>query len=271
MKTETPSTVSKRNSLPFRAFKVVAGLAVLLGLTTVLLQSIQQSRSTAYTPRCLNHLKALMMAIHQYHDDFGVLPPPYTTDANGRKLHSWRTLLLPYLDATSAYEKLRLDEPWDSPHNISVESTISTRTKDYFACPKDPVFRQSKWFDTNYFAVIGPRTMWSVDGSLSPDDVVDGAQRTICVIEVTGAGVHWMEPRDMHFDRLSFEVNGLSNHGLSSHHGSDSRTKQSGVCHVGVLNGLALALPVSISKQQLRELLMIDDDAPALDWRESLR
>ncbi|MGZ0170457.1 MAG: DUF1559 family PulG-like putative transporter [Planctomycetales bacterium] len=271
MKTESPSTVSKRKSLPFRAFKVVVGLAVCFGLGTVLLESIQQSRSTAYVPRCQNHLKTLMMAVHNYHDDFGSLPPPYTIDADGRKLHSWRTLLLPYLDAAASYEKLRLDEPWDSPHNVSVESTISARTKDYYACPQNPVFRRSKWFDTNYFAVLGPRTIWSTDGPVSLDDVVDGTQRTICIIEVAGSGVHWMEPRDIHFDRLSFEVNGPSNHGLSSHHGSYTRTKHAGVCHVGVLDGSVFALPASIFQRQLQELLIIDDDAPALDWRESLR
>jgi len=212
-----------------------------------------------------------MVAIHSYHADFGALPPPYTIDANGRKLHSWRTLLLPYLDAATTYNELRLDEPWDSPHKVAVEKRISIRTKDFFACPKDPVFRQSQWFDTNYFAVIGPRTIWKVDGSVSLDDVADGTQRTICFIEVADSGVHWMEPRDLHFERMSFVLNGPSNHGLSSHHESNSWTEHVGVCHVGVLDGLALALPASISQRELRELLIMDDDAPALDWRESLR
>ena len=271
MTTESPSAVSNRKPLAYRASKVVAGLAVLFGLTTVLLLSIQDSRSTAYVPRCQNHLKCLLLAIHNYHDEFGTFPPAYTTDASGRKLHSWRTLLLPYLDEAESYEELRLDEPWDSPHNVAVEKSIFTRTKDFYACPKDPVFRQSQWFDTNYFAVLGPRTIWSTDGSVSFDDVVDGTQRTICIVEVAGSGVHWMEPRDLHFERMSFDVNGLSNHGLSSHHGSVSRTKHAGICHVGVLDGSVFALPASISQKYLRELLTFDDDAPALNWRESLR
>jgi hypothetical protein len=271
MTIESPSTILKRKSLSYRTFKIAAGIAVLLGLTTVLLQMIQLSRSTTYVPQCQNHLKALMFAIHSYHEDFGKLPPAYTTDANGRKLHSWRTLLLPYLDEAALYDELHLDEPWDSPHNLAVENRIRARIKDFFACPKDPVFRQSQWFDTNYFAVLGPRTIWGVDGSVSLDEVADGTQRTICIVEVAGSGVHWMEPRDLHFDRMSFAVNELSNHGLSSHHGNDSRTKHTGVCNVGVLDGSVFALPASISERDLRELLIIDDDAPALDWRELLR
>jgi hypothetical protein len=52
-----------------------------------------------------------------YQRQHGTLPPAYTVGADGKPLHGWRVLLLPYLGQTALYSKLRLDEPWDSPHN----------------------------------------------------------------------------------------------------------------------------------------------------------
>ena len=49
----------------------------------------------------------------------GKLPPAFTRDAEGKPLHSWRVLILPYLGEKekALYEKIRLDEPWDSEWN----------------------------------------------------------------------------------------------------------------------------------------------------------
>ena len=32
-------------------------------------------------------------------------------------MHSWRVLLLPYLDQLELYNAYRFDEPWDGPNN----------------------------------------------------------------------------------------------------------------------------------------------------------
>lgn len=49
----------------------------------------------------------------------GKLPPAFTRDAEGKPLHSWRVLILPYLGEKekALYEQIRLDEPWDSEWN----------------------------------------------------------------------------------------------------------------------------------------------------------
>jgi len=49
----------------------------------------------------------------------GKLPPAFTRDAEGKPLHSWRVLILPYLGEKekALYEKIRLNEPWDSEWN----------------------------------------------------------------------------------------------------------------------------------------------------------
>lgn len=48
------------------------------------------------------------------------LMPAAIYSADGRPLLSWRVALLPYLDRQDLYDQFRLDEPWDSPHNLSL-------------------------------------------------------------------------------------------------------------------------------------------------------
>ena len=51
---------------------------------------------------CVNNLKQIALALHNYEEVYKVLPPAYTVDAQGRPLHSWRTLILPYPGARIA-------------------------------------------------------------------------------------------------------------------------------------------------------------------------
>ena len=50
---------------------------------------------------------------------------------------------------------------------------------------------------TNYVAVTGPGTVWSADHNTQLDDITDGPENTILLIEITDSDIHWMEPRDI--------------------------------------------------------------------------
>src|SRR6478672_5330638 len=47
---------------------------------------------------CSNHLKQIGIALQNYHDVYGSFPPAYVADANGRPMHSWRVLILPFAE-----------------------------------------------------------------------------------------------------------------------------------------------------------------------------
>src|SRR5438309_4181754 len=68
----------------------------------------------------VNNLKQIVLAMHQYHEQYGRLPPAVVRTSAGQPLYSWRVLLLPYLEEEKLYAEFHLHEPWDSPHNTSL-------------------------------------------------------------------------------------------------------------------------------------------------------
>src|SRR5262245_16111327 len=97
------------------AFSVVAVFAV--GFCVLLVPCVQTVRDGEAWVRSRDRLKQSGHALHPYDDIDKRLPPAVVTDKQGRPLYSWRVLLLPFLEEKRVYERFRLDEPWDSPHN----------------------------------------------------------------------------------------------------------------------------------------------------------
>ncbi|MBI3467166.1 MAG: DUF1559 domain-containing protein, partial [Planctomycetes bacterium] len=139
--------------------------------------------------QCSNNLKLLLLAMHGYHDTYGCFPPAYLADANGRPMHSWRVMLLPFLDEPGLYQAYDISEPWDGPNN----SKLANRMPPYFSCPADG---GSGW-TTNYLAVVGPETIWPGDKPVAIRQIRDGVSNTIALVEVANSGIQWMEPRDL--------------------------------------------------------------------------
>ena len=62
---------------------------------------------------------ALWSALYEFENKHDAFPARYSADETGKPLHSWRVHLLPYIspEYKELYEKIRLDEPWDSEYN----------------------------------------------------------------------------------------------------------------------------------------------------------
>lgn len=87
--------------------------------------AIQQPYDVDWSRRkCLNNLHMFGLALHNYHDRYGSFPPAVVLDEHGNAAHSWRTILLPDVDAMPLYRQYRFDEPWNSPHNRDIASDV---------------------------------------------------------------------------------------------------------------------------------------------------
>ncbi|MBP3956575.1 DUF1559 domain-containing protein [Gemmata sp. G18] len=138
------------------------------------------------------------MAVANYTDANGHFPPAYTLGPDKKPWHSWRVLILPYIEQNGLFESYRFNEPWNGPNNSQLA----------FRIPKTLVFHDTKLptTTTNYLAVVGTNTMWPGTKGRKREEIKDDTSQTILIAENNGLGVHWMEPRDLTFDTMDFRV-----------------------------------------------------------------
>ena len=115
-------------------------------------------------------------------------------------MHSWRILILPYIDQNELYKDYKFDEPWDGPNNRK----LASRMPEIYAMRGE---ERPGNVTTNYLAVVGPETVWRANKGVRYDEVKDGVGNTILIVENLGADVHWMEPRDLAFADMDFTIN----------------------------------------------------------------
>lgn len=115
-------------------------------------------------------------------------------------MHSWRILLLPYLERNDLYKRYRFDEPWNGLEN----SKLAAEMPSQFAFAGTHLPGQTT--SINFVAVTGPGTAWPGTTSLQMTDITDGTSNTIFFAEYNGPAIHWMEPRDLSFQDMSFVV-----------------------------------------------------------------
>jgi hypothetical protein len=143
--------------------------------------------------RSTNNLKQLGLAFHNYNDAYGRLADD-TLDGKGKALLSWRVALLPYLEQDKLYKEFKLDEPWDSKHNIK----LLDKMPDIYRSPRVKLKGKG---NTVYQVFRGPNAPFGGRGTPRiPASFPDGTSNTILAVEATDA-VPWTKPADLAFDR----------------------------------------------------------------------
>ncbi len=165
---------------------ILVGILILIAL---LLPARRGGREAARRTLCKSNLKQIELALFNYESTYHALPPAYTVDAEGNALHSWRTLILPYLDQTQLYEKIDLSKPWNDPVNAEA---FNTRVP-VFQCPSTA----HKDNNTTYMAVVGSNNCFLPSEPRQLSDITADRGETLMVIEVAPEqSVHWMSPSD---------------------------------------------------------------------------
>jgi prepilin-type processing-associated H-X9-DG protein len=149
-------------------------------------------RGTAARRQCVNNLKQIALAMHNYHSVHHSFPPAYTVDKAGKPLLSWRVLILPYLEQNALYKEFHLDEPWDSPHN----KPLIERMPVTYRCP----VMSSKRADagkTTYLTPRGKSTIFPGPEGVKLQKITDGTSNTIFVVDASNErAVVWTKPDD---------------------------------------------------------------------------
>ena len=120
--------------------------------------------------------------------------PKNITDKDGNLLLSWRVAILKYLPDEAdreLYKKFKLDEPWNSKHNIKLLNEMP----DVF---KNPQHDSST--ETVYLGFEGKGTMFEPGNQIGFGSITDGSSNTMLVARMNNlAAIEWTKPADIPF------------------------------------------------------------------------
>lgn len=159
------------------------------GLMTLL----SPARASAKQMQRMNSLKQIGLAMHNYYAAYRSLPPQALASKDGKKLLSWRVLILPFLDQNELYQKFKLNEPWDSEHNLKLVDQIPFVYSGEI--PSDAksdgkTRMQTPLRSDSVFGRVGKATSFR--------DITDGTSNTLMVVEVPQSkAVIWTKPDDI--------------------------------------------------------------------------
>ena len=247
------SAGSKRDA-SFRFFIVFVPLSC-AGLWVVLSPACTTPRETMLHFLCRDNLRRIGNALLCYHQTYQCFPPARVVDANGQPMHSWRTLLLPYVDGQAVYDQYDFGEPWNEPTNHTLCQTQSSWP---FCCPSDNSLQKPN--ETNYVAVVGPNTAWPGTECTRIEDLKDGANKTVLLVETIDSKIYWAEPRDLTLDEALQGINPESRPGISSHHVlfPDVFYDEKPGAYALFADGSVHFLPQQITQEDLKALLTRD-------------
>ncbi|HVJ79437.1 MAG TPA: DUF1559 domain-containing protein, partial [Planctomycetia bacterium] len=140
------------------------------------------------------------LAVANYREHYGSYPPAFVAGPDGRPWHSWRVLLLPFMEYRELHAEYDFKEPWDGPNN----SKLLQKAPRHYAFDGAPIGDGV----ANYLAVVGSETIWPGAAARKPEEIADSPDETILVVENRGADVKWTEPRDLALSAFNHRIFG---------------------------------------------------------------
>ncbi len=146
----------------FTLIELLVVIAIIAILIALLLPAVQQAREAARRTQCKNNLKQLGLALHNYHDVYGKVPPLAVGDGRNvirfavtvsnvgnRDGWGWPVYLLPFLDQAPLYNTLSPSTQRPSDHYLAsggVDNLIAT-SLPAFRCASDvaPAINDISW------------------------------------------------------------------------------------------------------------------------------
>jgi prepilin-type processing-associated H-X9-DG protein len=215
----------KNKGFVFTELLVVVAVIVLI--LVLLFPAIQQARQDARNKVCINNLKQLGLALHNYHDTFNSFPPGWVSregaQGSGARF-GWQTFILPYIDQAPMYNQINFHA---TPAQVDGSPIpMFQKALPAYRCPVDPTPNpnplRENYATSNYsgnygdiparLAPLGLSDVWA--GSMEAPmrsrgifarnssegirDITDGASNTILVGErgfASGAGI-WVGVTD---------------------------------------------------------------------------
>jgi prepilin-type N-terminal cleavage/methylation domain-containing protein/prepilin-type processing-associated H-X9-DG protein len=126
----------------FTLIELLVAMAIVSLVVAILLPAVMAAREAARRSQCINNLKQIGLAMHEYHDHLGSLPP----GAKGCCWGTWVLFVLPYLEQESLFDAWNFagNDRYDQSlqqgafrYAGAANITVSSTRIDAFLCPSD--------------------------------------------------------------------------------------------------------------------------------------
>jgi prepilin-type N-terminal cleavage/methylation domain-containing protein/prepilin-type processing-associated H-X9-DG protein len=166
----------------FTLIELLVVIAIIAVLIALLLPAVQAAREAARRAQCVNNLKQLGLAIHNYHQTFDVFPmgcsSGYWTDPatfNTKQNMSMFALMLGFMEQGQTYNSLNFNWGCEDDTTIwcyKVNSTGTNAQLTVLVCPSDPNGGKPDHNNTtntsNYYGCVGTTMTWGLLGNQAP-------------------------------------------------------------------------------------------------------
>jgi len=198
-----------RMSRPRRGFTLIELLvviAIIAVLIALLLPAVQAAREAARRSQCVNNLKQLGIALHNYHDVTSSLPPSSLYNGNWGDWSHY-VMMLPYMEQAPLYNAINFyitSGNWGASDGQAENTSASRATINTLLCPSDTDRLTSANGHSNYVGSSGssPDSFGTIGGfngifiytnsgrkATGFRDVIDGLSSTAAICErVKGVG-----------------------------------------------------------------------------------
>jgi prepilin-type N-terminal cleavage/methylation domain-containing protein/prepilin-type processing-associated H-X9-DG protein len=144
-----------RRKRAFTLIELLVVIAIIAVLIALLLPAVQAAREAARRSQCVNNLKQLGIAIQNYADVKGSLPPTSGPGPDGVSNNfSMKVHILPFMEQTAMYNAINQYFYWNDSTYGYPNATAATATINTFLCPSDS---------------NSPNATLSVNGTSKPD------------------------------------------------------------------------------------------------------
>lgn len=131
------SPAGRRNrARGFTLIELLVVIAIIAVLISLLLPAVQSAREAARRAQCVNNMKQLGLAMHNYHDSIGSFP--YGQGPFGWNDWSAQIYLLPYMEQRPIYDTINFTRTIASASPSNPQNQTMMRTQyNLFLCPSD--------------------------------------------------------------------------------------------------------------------------------------
>ena len=179
MRAHPEGFISMRARRGFTLIELLVVIAIIAVLIALLLPAVQSAREAARRAQCVNNLKQLGLALHNYHLGGGRLPAghrhhgdvPFGAARYANPLATWtawsaQALLLPYVEQAPLYNAANFN--WNccfsSAQGNATNTTVHNTRIASFLCPSDGIAGQQNI--NSYYGSIGTSTIqYPADGN----------------------------------------------------------------------------------------------------------